>query len=89
MQETKEAKETVDGKQKFEGFCKTHGVDVKNYRADNHIYNSNLFRQSCAATGQGLTFSGVNAYHQNGVAERKIRYITNLARTMLFHAMIS
>ena len=89
LQESKEAKETVAGKHEFEGFCKTHGVDVKNYRADNHIYNSTLFRQSCAAAGQGLTFSGVNAHHQNGVAKRKIRCASNLARTMLFHAMIS
>ena len=36
-QETKEAKETVDGKHKFEGFWLTHGVDVTNYRADNHV----------------------------------------------------
>ena len=89
LQESKEAKETVDGKHKFESFCRTHDVSVKGYRADNHIYNSNLFRQSCSASGQGLSFSGVNAHHQNGVAERKIGHITNLARTMLFHAMLS
>ena len=89
LQELKEAKETVDCKHKFEGFCRIHVMNVKNYRADNHIYNSNLFRQSCTAAGQGLTFSGANAYHQNEVAKCKIRYITNLARTILFHIMIS
>ena len=70
-------------------FSRINGVDIKSYRADNHIYNSNLFRQSYTATGQGLTFSGVNAHYQNGVAKRKISYITNLARTMIFHAIIS
>ena len=89
MQTSKDANETVAGKHKFENWATTNGVDIKAYCADNHTCNSNLFRQSCTAAGQGLTFSGVNAHHQNGVAERKIGHITNLARTMLFHAMIS
>ena len=62
---------------------------MKYFRADNHVYNSNLFRQSCAAAGQGLTFSGANTHNQNGIAECKIGYVTKLERTMLFHAMIS
>ena len=85
----KEAKETVDKKHRFEGICNEYRVTIKSYWADNHIYNSHLFRQSCSASGQDLSFSSVNVHHQNGVAERKIGYIVNLARTMLFHAMIS
>ena len=63
LQESKEAKETMDSKLKFKGFCKIHSVDAKNYRVDNYIYNSNLFRQSCTVVGQGLIFSGVNAHY--------------------------
>ena len=33
-----------------------------------------------------LTFAGVNAHHQNGVAERRIRELQELARTMMIHA---
>ena len=89
LQTSKEASETVDSKHKFENFARTHGIEVKSHRSDNHMCNSNLFRQSCAAAGQGMSFSGVTTHHQNGVAERKIGYVTNLARAMLFHAMIS
>ena len=63
LQESKEAKEIVDGKYKFRDFYWIHSIDTKHYRADNHIYNSNLFRQSCTVAGQGLTFLGVNAHH--------------------------
>ena len=31
-------------------------------------------------------FAGVNAHHQNGVAERRIRTLQEMARTMLIHA---
>ena len=51
LQTSKEASETVDGKHAFENFARTHGIEIKAYRADNHIYNSNLFRQSCTAAG--------------------------------------
>jgi hypothetical protein len=36
-----------------------------------------------------LTFCGVNAHHQNGIAERHIRSITERAHSMLIHAMIA
>ena len=31
-------------------------------------------------------FAGVNAHHQNGVAEHRIRELQGMARTMLIHA---
>ena len=33
-----------------------------------------------------MTFAGVNAHHQNGIAERRIREVQDMARTMLIHA---
>ena len=41
---------------------------------------------ACREKGQGLTFAGVNAHHQNGIAERKIQTLQELTRTMLVHA---
>jgi hypothetical protein len=37
---------------------------------------------------QEIDFSGVGAHHQNGVAERGIRTVTEWSRTMLLHAML-
>jgi hypothetical protein len=35
---------------------------------------------------QGLSFCGVNAHHQNGRAEQRIRHLTEAARTRILHA---
>jgi len=37
---------------------------------------------------QKINFSGVGAHHQNGVAERAIKTITQLAWATLLHATI-
>ena len=39
-----------------------------------------------ANAGQTISFCGVNAHFQNGVAEKRIRDLTDNARTMLIHA---
>ena len=89
FQTSKEAKETIDGYHEFENICKTIGVDVKAHRVDNCTCNSNIFRNSCVTFRQGITFSGVNARHQNSVTKRKIGCVENLARTLVFHAIMS
>ena len=82
------AGETVASKSKFEKFAMQHGVQIKRYRADNHPFNSKEFEESIDATRQSLSFSGVGAKHQNGVAERTIQTITWWARAMLLHAIL-
>jgi hypothetical protein len=59
---------------------------VLGYHANNGIFKANKWVDACKNKGQGLTFAGVNAHHQNGIAERKIRSLQELARTMLVHA---
>ena len=44
--------------------------------------------QEIQKEGQTITFSGVGAHHQNGVAERAIRTVVTKARTMLLHAQL-
>ena len=39
-----------------------------------------------SATKQNLTFAGVNAHHQNGIAEQRIRELQEIMRAMLIHA---
>jgi len=65
---------------------KTLGIDTKAYHADNGIFRANKWVILCEANKQRLTFAGVNSHHQNGIAERRIREIQELARTMMMHA---
>jgi hypothetical protein len=66
-------KETVNAKRAFERFAAEHGVRVAHYHCDNGQFADSLFRQACESQGQKLTFCGVNAQFQNGIAERAIR----------------
>jgi len=78
--------ETVLAKEAFERYARSHGVQVTHYHADNGRFADNKWRKACADNGQRLTFCGVNAHFQNGVAERRIRELQDQARTMLIHA---
>ena len=45
-----------------------------------------MFKDDCNNKLQRLTFCGVGAHHQNGIAEAKIKQLTLAARTMLLYA---
>jgi hypothetical protein len=86
MHESKEAKELVCSKHKFEAFASRYGVSIKSIRADNGVYTAKMF-QDCLQNQQQLTFFAVGAHWQNGIAERFIGRIVQCARTILLHAM--
>ena len=86
LQKSISEEETLQGKLAFEAHCRQHNVTVRHYHADNGIFAGNGWRNACRQEGQGLSFAGVNAHHQNGVAERRIRTLQDMARTMLIHA---
>ena len=88
LQKTATAEETSEGKEAFERYALDRGVTNQAYHADNGIFRANKWVADCVRKGQPLTFAGVNAHHQNGLAERRIREIQELARTMLIHAAI-
>lgn len=77
---------TLEAKRAFERFAKAHGVTIRHYHADNHIFDSKLFVQEVQQAGQTILYCAVNAHHQNGRAEKKIRDLQELARTMILHA---
>ena len=86
LQKTLTSAETVDAKHAFEQYANDHGVQVKHYHADNGRFADNKWRKDCQVKEQRLTFCGVNAHFQNGIAERRIRELQEQARTMLIHA---
>ena len=86
LQKSATAHETIEAKSAFERQAMEQGVTVKHYHADNGVFRSNLWAENCSQKGQGLSFAGVNAHHQNGKAERRIRELQQTARTMLIHA---
>ena len=86
IQKTTSAEETLEAKAAFELYCSSMGVTVQHYRADNGMFADNLWRNACNQSGQQLSFCGVNAHFQNGIAERRIRELQDQARTMMIHA---
>jgi len=86
LQSSADAKETLVGKTLFEKYALDSGVTIKRYHADNGIFKAHAWVEDCRNKGQGLTFAGVNAHHQNGVAEKRIRDIQELARTQMIFA---
>lgn len=86
LQKTSTAEETIEAKEAFELYCADRGVKVKAYHADNGIFKAKKWSDACRMSMQPLTFAGVNAHHQNGLAERRIRELQELTRSSLIHA---
>ena len=69
LQKTCSAEETIEAKRAFEQYAESQGVRVRAYLADNGIFKAKKWVEECRQRKQDLTFSGVNAHHQNGIAE--------------------
>ena len=85
LQKTATIEETLESKRAFEAVAKQHGVSIKSYHADNGIFRANKWIADCNDKHQSLTFAGVNAHHQNGRAERRIRLLQELTRTQMIY----
>jgi hypothetical protein len=80
------SEETLKSKLAFEKFALSHGVHIKHYHADNGRFKDNLFTKSIENKGQTISFCGVGAHHQNGIAEKRIGDLQRRATTLLLHA---
>ena len=78
--------EVLEAKMAFERFAAQHGVTIRHYHADNGRFAEPKFQDAVKKCGQTISYCGVNAHHQNGRAERRIRTLTEAARTQLLHA---
>ena len=87
LQKTASAAETIEGKETFEAQARNAGIQIQGYHADNGTFRENQWRNHCHKKGQTLTFASVHAHFENGVAERRIRLLQDLARTMLTEAI--
>ena len=81
-----DAESTVEAKLAFERVAASHGAMVHHYHADNGLFDTKLFKEAVRKSNQTLSFCGVNAHHQNGRAEARIKDVTTGARTALLHA---
>ena len=82
------ATETVKAKVTFEREAQSQGVVIKGYCTDNGIFNSSEFMEELLNNQKSISFSGAGASHQNGAAERAIKTVVTMARTMLMHAAL-
>ena len=80
---------TLKVKEKFENTCRSYGVIPQEYLTDNGTaFTSKEFEQNLAKYQQVNRFAGSGAHHHNGIAERNIRTIMAIARTMMLHSGI-
>jgi hypothetical protein len=81
--------ETLAAKEKFEAMCRDHGVVPTEYVSDSGTaFTSKEFTKHLEEYRQHVSFAGTGAHHHNAVAERSIRTIMSIARTMMLHAAI-
>lgn len=78
--------ETLEAKASFERILNTFGHQVRSYRADNGRFADLGFHEAVKNSNQSISFCGVGAHFQNGIAERAIKELTYSARTILLDA---
>jgi transposase InsO family protein len=86
LQKSATADETLEGKEVFEAYARGHWVAIRAYHADNGMFCAHKWVDCCRLAKQGLTFAGVSSHDENGIAERRIKELQDLARTMLINA---
>jgi hypothetical protein len=74
---------TIKAKRAFKQFAADHSVKILHYHCNNGKFADNAFKNSCKQLRQRLTFCGVNAHFQNGIAEHAICYLSETARKQL------
>lgn len=88
MYQTISSEDTLSAKLAFEAHARHHGVDVKHYHSDNGRFVDTAWTKDCEEKGQSQSFCGVNAHWQNGIAEKRIHDLRELARTQIIHAKV-
>ena len=82
------ATENVKAKLTFEGEAQSQGVVIKGYHTENGIFNASEFMEELLKNQKKIRFSGAGASHQNGSAERAIKMVITMERTILMHTAL-
>ena len=69
IKDSSTAEDTVKGKLSFDAYSKDSVLNTQNYHYDNDIFQDNLWTNGCDIKVQKIIFVGVNAHHQNCIAE--------------------
>ena len=86
LQDSTSGDDTLAAKKAFEAIAQSYGVTIKHYHADNGRFADNQFIDHAASKGQSISYCGVGAHFQNGVAERRIRGLQEGARSSILLA---
>ena len=80
--------ETIAGNTVFVIQAATFGVKIHRYHADNGRLSEKPFKSAIGYFNHTITFCSVGSHHENTIVERKIKYLTLGAGTLLLHAKI-
>ena len=81
--------ETLRAKLAYERTCRDSGIIPQAYMSDNgKAFTSKDFVEHLSSFHQVSKLAGVGAHHHNAQAERAIRTIMSIARTMMIHSGI-
>jgi hypothetical protein len=86
LQVNNSSEETIAAKRAFKALAAEHGVKIQHYHCNNGCFFDNAFKQACHDAQKQLTFCGVNAHFQNGIAKRSIRDLSKSTHKQLLHA---
>lgn len=79
--------QTLLAKKEFERHAAGIGIHIKRYHADNGRFVDNAWTMHAKEMNQQMTLCGVNAHHQNGRVEKRIRDLQDLSRSSILHAL--
>ena len=89
LQKSLSSHDTLRAKMNFEAICRDSGVTAQTFSSDNgKAFTSREFTEHLSNFFQISKFAGVGAHHHNAQAERAIRSIMSIARTMMLHSGI-
>jgi hypothetical protein len=73
LQRTTSAQDTLAAKREFERSARSMGISIERYHSDNGRFAENVWQEDLRQQKQYGSYCGVNAHHQNGKIEKRIR----------------